>query len=443
MRRLQVATAQHAANAGRLDLWGGVECSVVRVADGWRDQVAETGHHDRIADLDLLAEAGITTLRYPVLWERVAPDDPGRPDWSWHDARMARLAALRISPVIGLLHHGSGPGYTDLLDPGFAAGVAIHAGRTASRYPWVTSWTPVNEPLTTARFSGLYGHWHPFHRDERAMLRMLANQCSAVRLSMRAIRAVNPAAQLVQTEDIGRVFSTAPLTYQADYENERRWLSLDLLCGRMNAGHPWWHRFIEAGVATGALEAFQDEDGAPDIIGVNRYVTSDRYLDHRTSLYPPRLRGTNGRALYADTEAARMDLPADLTGWYARLGEVWARYRKPVVVSEAHLGDAPAEQVRWLMEAWDAATRLRAEGADIRAVTAWALFGLVDWNSMLRERDGHFEAGAWDTRLSPPAGSLLAQAVSALAREGGFDHPCLDTPGWWRREDRLLAAATA
>ena len=25
------------------------------------------------------------------------------------------------------------------------------------RYPWIDAYTPVNEPLTTARFSGLYG----------------------------------------------------------------------------------------------------------------------------------------------------------------------------------------------------------------------------------------------------------------------------------------------
>ena len=396
--------------------------------------MAETGHHDRPGDLDILAAAGLRTLRYPLLWERVSAIGAG---WSWHDARLDRLRALGMSPIAGLVHHGSGPACTDLLNPGFAAGLAAHAAAAVARYPWITDWIPVNEPLTTARFSGLYGHWYPCLRSEPAMLRMLANQCSAVRLSMRAIRAVNPAARLVQTEDIGRVFSTPPLAYQAEYENERRWLSLDLLFGRVDTRHPWWPRFLVAGVPQALLESLLDGQGAPDLIGVNRYVTSDRFLDHRTSLYPPRLRGTNGRDRYADTEAARMDLPEAETGWHARLAEVWARYRRPMAVTEVHLGDTPAEQVRWLMEAWDAACRLRREGADIRAVTAWALFGLVDWNTMLCERRGHVEAGAWDGER----GSLLAEAVSALARHGRFEHECLDTPGWWRREDRLLNPA--
>lgn len=421
---------------GPPELWGGVECSVVRVGAGWRDQVAETGHHRRAADLDRLAAAGIRTLRYPVLWERVATQG-----WDWQDARMARLQRLGITPIAGLVHHGSGPAGTDLLDDGFATGLAAHAAAAAARYPWVTHWTPVNEPLTTARFSGLYGHWHPGHRNEDAMLRMLAVQCDAILQSVRAIRAHIPHARFVHTEDLGRVFATPRMQDQADYENGRRWLSLDLLCGRVGREHPWRPRLLAAGVSPALLDALRTAEAAPDLIGVNHYATSDRFLDHRTALYPPHLHGGNGRVAYADTEAARMDLPESCTGWLPRLWEVWDRYRRPMAITEAHLGDNPAEQVRWLMEAWDAATVLRVAGVDVRAVTAWALFGLVDWHCMLRDVHGRMEPGAWDARHDPPQPTLLAHAVAALATHGAFDHPCLDTPGWWRCPDRFHPAA--
>ena len=65
------------------ELWGGLECSVVRIADGIRDQIVETGHRDRPEDLDAVAALGIRTLRFPVLWETIAPDDPEVCDWSW------------------------------------------------------------------------------------------------------------------------------------------------------------------------------------------------------------------------------------------------------------------------------------------------------------------------------------------------------------------------
>ena len=69
----------------------------------------------------------------------------------------------------------------------------------------------MNEPLTTARFSGLYGHWHPHGRDDRTFVRALLTECKATVLSMAAIRRVNPHAQLVQTEDMGFTRSTHSL----------------------------------------------------------------------------------------------------------------------------------------------------------------------------------------------------------------------------------------
>ena len=63
-----------------LELWGGVECTVNRVGDRYRDQSVLSGHHDRIGDLDLFAGLGLKALRYPVLWERTAatPDAPSQ-----------------------------------------------------------------------------------------------------------------------------------------------------------------------------------------------------------------------------------------------------------------------------------------------------------------------------------------------------------------------------
>lgn len=423
-----------------LELWGGIECSTVRIGDTWRDQVCETGHHDRgVGDIALAAALGLRTLRYPVLWERSVPGASG--GWDWHDRQLAALQDHGIKVVAGLVHHGSGPAGTDLLDPSFGEKLALHARDVARRYPFIDAWTPVNEPLTTARFSCLYGHWYPHAQDGGKFLRALVNQCRAVLLAMRAIRAELPQARLVQTEDIGRVFATQPLAGQARHENQRRWLSLDLLCGRVDRRHPWRARLLAHGVAAAHLDELATGEAAPDVLGINHYATSDRYLDHRTELYAPGLHGGNGVQRYADTEALRVDLEAKVTGWKPRLREVWRRYHRPIVVTETHLGcQDPRESVRWLMETWQAAQSLRQEGADIRAVTAWALFGLMDWDSMLREWRRHYEPGVFDASAVPPRPTLLAAAVSGLAEDGGYGHPMLDTAGWWRRADRIHAS---
>ena len=431
-------TENHCNPSRPLELWGGLECTVVRLGDEYRNQIRETGHHDRIGDLDAIASLGIRTLRYPVLWETISPNDPEVSDWRWHDARLDRMRRLGIAPIAGLVHHGSGPRYTSLLDPSFPELLARHAGRVARRYPWVDMFTPVNEPLTTARFSGLYGHWYPHGRDTATMLQALYVQCRAVTLSMQAIRRVTPSARLVQTEDLGKCFSFPNLRHVADYQNERRWLSFDLLCGRIDRHHPWHRQFLDAGISQAQMAQCVNEPCVPDIIGINHYVTSERFLDRRMRDYPAAFRADD-HPDYVDVQAARVPYVEGKAGPEERLREAWERYRLPLAVTEAHLGGTRDDQLRWLLQVWKAAHKLRGEGADIRAVTIWSLFGCVDWNSLLLLKNGFYESGAFDARCDPPRPTALALAAKALAQGGDVDHPVLDGVGWWKRGDRFFA----
>ncbi len=421
-----------------LQLWGGIECTVARLGDTYRDQVAETGHRERHEDLDLIAALGIRRLRYPALWETISPTGADACDWSWHDARFAKLQALDITPIVGLMHHGSGPRATNLLDPAMPALLATHAARVAERTPFVQHYTPINEPLTTARFSGLYGHWYPHLRTETAFLRMLVNQCKAILLAMRAIRRLRPDARLVQTEDVGQIFGTPHLAAQVAYENERRWLSLDLLHGRVVRGHPWRARLVDHGVPDDDLALLEEGDGMPDVIGVNYYVTSDRFLDEHLARYSPATYGGNGRAAYADVEAVRIAACAEMVGIDHRLREVWRRYGRPIAVTETHLGGSADEQLRWLAETWNAAVQLREEGVDIGAVTIWSMFGAVDWDTLLVQRASSYEPGVFDARVFPPLATPLAHAVKSLATTGAFQNEALRNEGWWRRDDRFF-----
>ena len=420
-----------------LELWGGAECTIVRIGDKWRDQAEETGHRARPGDIERIAALGIRRLRFPILWETVAPERPDRLDFAWTDERLEALRKRGIAVVGGLLHHGSGPRYTDLLDPDFPRKLGDYAARVAERYPWIDMWTPVNEPLTTARFSALYGHWYPHRRDYPSFLRALANQCLGTLEAMRAIRSVNPGARLVQTEDLGKTFSTGPLRYQAAHENERRWLSLDLLCGQVTPRHNWHGILFGAGIGWAELEALQSGEAAPNIIGINHYLTSERFLDHRLHLYPGQEFGGNGRHTYVDAEAVRVKRLEDDTGLAPRLREAWERYRIPLAITEVHHGCSRDEQLRWFAEVWRTTRELRAEGVDLRAVTPWSLFGNVDWRSLLTRREYVHDVGAYDVRGPEPRPTIIAAAAKAYAAAEDFDHPVLDLPGWWRRPARL------
>jgi dTDP-4-dehydrorhamnose reductase len=423
-----------------LELWGGIECTVNRVGDTWFNQLQRNGHCSRLADLDLIAGLGIRTLRYPVLWDLTCPESPRQFDWRWADRRLERLRALGITPILGLIHHGSGPSYTSLVDSGFASGLARYAAAVAERFPWVKGYTPVNEPLTTARFSGLYGLWYPHGRDDRTFVRALLNQCRATVLCMQAIRQVIPDARLVQTEDLGETFSTPAMRYQADFDNERRWLSCDLLCGRVDRTHPLRPFLLSSGASEGELEWFGENACAPDLLGVNHYLTSDRYLDERCDRYPKELVGGNGRDRYADLDAVRI-LGERASSWTRILGDVWHRYRLPIAITEVHLGCTREEQLRWLLEAWQAAQEARSSGADVRAVTAWALLGSFDWNSLLTRAGGHYEPGAFDVRGPAARATAIASLITELTERGSGSHPVLASEGWWHRPSRLLYEA--
>jgi dTDP-4-dehydrorhamnose reductase len=418
-----------------LMLWGGHECTLNRVGDRYSDQSELSGYIDRADDIEAFAELGLQSLRYPVLWEKFSSCAEETGAWAWHDARLAALRARGVAPIIGLVHHGSGPPHTDLLDDGFAPGLARHAAGVAARYPWVEAWTPVNEPVTTARFSALYGHWYPHRRDERSFWAALLNQIDGVVGAMRAIRLVIPGARLVQTEDLGRTYATDPLAPQAAFDNERRWAGWDLLCGRLLPGHPLWQRLVDFGFEH-RLRRLADAPCAPDIVGINHYLTSDRFLDHRTELYPAAAHGICPFGRLADVEAIRAVVPAP-GGIAGALREAWDRYQRPLALTEVHLGCTREDQLRWFDEAWTTAMSLRAEGIDVVAVTAWSLLGAYNWASLLTRSDGTYESGAFDVSAGHRRDTALARLIRELATGHHPSEPLLARSGWWRGAARL------
>jgi dTDP-4-dehydrorhamnose reductase len=423
-----------------MKLWGGIECTINRVGVRTYDQLQRNGHYERADDLDRFAELGLRCLRYPLLWEKAATPVPGVYDFSFADERLPRLQELGITPIAGLVHHGCGPEYTHLADASFAPGLADYAAQLAHRFPWLEWYTPVNEPLTTARFSGLYGHWQPHARSNQAFARMLVNECRATVLAMRAIREVNPAAKLVQTDDLGTVYATSHLAYQAEFENERRWLAWDLLCGFVDVTHPL-HEFLVAwGVSERELGWFIENRCPPHMIGIDHYVTSDRFLDHVLERHDARYHGGNSQERYADLEAVRV-LERPGTSLRNIVMAAAQRYRRPVALTEVHIGCAEDEQVRWLHEAWTTCEQLAASGVDVRAVTAWALLGCYDWDTLLTAGGSTYESGAFCLRDGAPRATAVAEYISAVNRgRDVLQLPALRerTEGWWQRPERLI-----
>ena len=425
-----------------LALWGGLECTVNRVRDNYFSQMDRNGHAGRLQDIERFASLGIQAIRYPVLWERTAPDGVDKADWSWPDERLPALRQLGVTPIVGLVHHGSGPRHTSLVDPAFPDLLAEYAGAVAARYPWVEYYTPVNEICTTARFSGLAGVWYPHGGDEATFIRALLVQCRATVLSMRAIRAVNPDAKLVQTDDLSKTYGTPEMEEITGFFNERRWLAWDLLCGMIDEHHKLWSYLLDSGASEEELRWFRENPCPPDVVGVNYYITSERWLDHRPERYPASHRHVYRGVPHADVEAPRA-LATPTPGIAPLLMETWERYGLPIAITEAHIDANREDQMRWLLEIWNAALKARQQGADVRAVTVWALLGSFDWNCLVTECRGYYEPGPFDVRGPAPRPTALATLMRELASKRPLSNPVLQGEGWWRRPGRFLCKPVA
>lgn len=420
-----------------IPVWGGIECTVHRLGDHFYDQLMRNGHQQRDADIELIASLGIKTLRYPLLWERIAPKGLDAPDWAWTDNRLGKLKSLNITPVASLLHHGGGPSYTSLIDPEFPEKFTEFAKAVVLRYPWLEFFTPINEPLTTARFSCLYGLWYPHTCDDVNFSIAVLNQCKATIMAMREIKKIIPNAKLVQTEDLGKCHATKKMQYQADFENARRWLSLDLLTGNLHNNAVMVEFLRNKGkVKESDFDFFLTNNYPPDIIGINHYITSERFLDENHSKYPLWSYARNGVEAYSDVDIVRADIHLR-EGHYHILKSAVDRYQLPIALTEVHLGSTREAQLRWFMEAYDAAAALKIEGADVRAVTIWSIFGAFDWNSLLTQNNNFYESGVFDIRSGMPRPTALVRLVQSICVGQVPPDPVLKSAGWWKNSEQV------
>ncbi|MGZ3768763.1 MAG: SDR family oxidoreductase [Bdellovibrio sp.] len=391
----------------KLNLWIGLECTLNRVGNIYFDQLEKSGHYGRGFDLQKFSMLNPQRIRYPFLWEKAAPKKEGVYDWSLFDVNLQNLKMAGLTPIVGLLHHGSGPFYTNLLDPHFPEKFARYAKDFAHRYPFLNDYTPINEILTTASFSCLYGHWYPHQKNDKSFIRACYNECRATILAMKEIRKVNPAARLIQTED---------------FDNTRRFLSFDLLCGKVTVSHPFYD-FLLQELSEEELKWLEQNPCAPDVLGINHHLLSNRYLDERLERYPE-----------SDVAMVDFDIGIPTPTPYSIFKEVWDRYHIPLAITEVHARGHREDQIRWFWEIWNAAKQIQAEEIPIEAVTAWSLLGTFNWNSLCTTDENFYEPGVFDLRTSngEPRVTGLYHVIKRISQGEKPKEPVLAVPGWWK-----------
>lgn len=392
----------------------GVEDTFIPQADPGRglrelDEYELTRHYDHWReDVARAARTGATAIRYGIPWYRVNPER-GEFDWSWTDAVVDELLGVGLDPIVDLMHYGC-PTWLDgeFSHPDYPALVAEYAAAAGARYgDRVSRWTPMNEPLLNAIFCGLEGRWPPGLTGDGGFVALLQQLARGIVETQQSLVETVPDLVSVHVEASFRWEGSEQLAGQLAFLRQRNWIVYDLLFGRVDDEHPLWGYLTEHGFDDGSADFFATHVTEPDVMGVNYYpnLTTRALTPDGTSRYV--WSGTAG-------------LEELLRGFYARYG-------KPLFVTETSVGGSIALRSSWLHESVALVERLRAEGLPVLGYTWWPLFSLVDWDvreSGLPPEEHLVHMGLWDL-VPDPTGDLrrdptpLVDQFRSLATEGG------------------------
>lgn len=249
--------------------------------------VLATSNHLRFfrQDLDLVHAAGIDTLRYPVPWHRIETK-PGTYNWTWMDRATAALQEYGLDPIADLVHHVSIPAWIKrgFANPEYPQFQTDFAQAFAARYPWITKYTPFNEPFVTVLLAGHEGTWYPYGGGPATFVPMLVNVARAICLTVRALKEVNPQIQIIHIDTCessrARAGASEGVQAFARFCNDRRFLCDDMLLGKLDESHPLFSYVREHGYTDADMEYFTGSPCHFDVRGLDYYAHSEReYYD--------------------------------------------------------------------------------------------------------------------------------------------------------------------
>lgn len=388
----------------------GIECSYPTIEGGrWRmDQMAACGHYRHWrTDLHLVRDLGLRHLRYgPPL--HLIHRGPGHYDWTFLDEVSAEMQRLGIVPIMDLCHFGLPDWLQNFQNPEVPHVLTDFARAFARRYPWVRLYTPVNEMYVCAKLSALEGLWNEQCRDERAFVTAVRHLAKANAMMMQAIATECPEAVFVNSES-GEFYQPCcpdpKVRRIAAFENERRFLPLDLLYARP-VNEDMRAYLHEHGMPAEEYAWFMQQDvRRRAILGVDYYEWNEKLID------------SQGQA----------QALGELFGWYAIAGQYYQRYRRPMMHTETNRMDA-RDGPRWLWRQWHNVQLIRQTGVPVVGFTWYSLTDQVDWDIALREPLGNVNpVGLFDLNRDPRTVGLAYQHLVRLFANDFNETPSVET----------------
>ncbi len=391
----------------------GIENSYPTIDNGRRrvDEMEKCGHYKQWrTDFELLKELDIRYLRYGPPIHRVWLG-PERYDWEFPDESFGVIRNQDVVPIVDLCHFGVPDWIGNFQNPDFPELFAVYAKAFAQRFPWVQLYTPVNEMFICATFSAAYGWWNEQLSSDQAFVTALKHIVKANVLAMAAILEVRPDAIFIQSESSEYFHADRPDAIgNAEVLNSRRFLSLDLNYGhRVDSG--MYEFLMDNGMTRAEYHFFLTNHLRQHcIMGNDYYITNEHHVS------------VDGRTWAS----------GEIFGYSEITRQYYDRYKLPVMHTETNLAQGPLgqEAVEWLRKEWANVLRVRNSGVPIVGFTWYSLTDQVDWDTALREENGHVNPlGLYDlSRNIRPVGTAYQELVRNWRKVLPTQSVCLTVP---------------
>ncbi|HYP15082.1 MAG TPA: family 1 glycosylhydrolase, partial [Bryobacteraceae bacterium] len=321
------------------------------------------------------------------------------------------IKSLDIIPIVDLFHFGVQDWIGNFQNTDFPELFAAYASAFAQRFPWVQLYTPVNEMFICATFSAAYGWWNEQLSSDKAFVTALKHIVKANVLAMAAILEIRADAIFIQSESSEYFHADEPDAIRnAEILNARRFLSLDLNYGR-RVDSEMYEFLMDSGMTREEYHFFlKNHLRQHCIMGNDYYVTNE----HRVA--------PDGKTWAS----------GEIFGYAEITRQYYERYRLPVMHTETNLAQGPTgeEATAWLRKEWANVLRVRNSGVPIVGFTWYSLTDQVDWDTALREENGHINPlGLYDLdRNVRPVGKAYQQLIQRWRRVLPTQSVCLTVP---------------